>query len=103
MLTEAKVPRLCGWELLELLTLDYPKLNVIYVTKSINPEIRAHTRRQKVVLLEQPFPRACLLQTVRDVLENPQSTRAGVQRPVPSLLLRMRSYLRRHWWIHRTT
>jgi len=103
LLTEAKLPRLCGWELLELLTLDYPKLNVIYVTKSINPEIRAHTRRQKVVLLEQPFPRACLLQTVRDVLENPQSTRAGVQRPVPSLLLRMRSYLRRHWWIHRTT
>lgn len=103
LLTEVKLPRLCGWELLELLALDYPKLHVIYVTRSIDPEMRAHTRRQKVVLLEQPFPRACLLQTVRDVLENPQSTRAGVQRPVPSLLLRMRSYLRRHWWIHRTT
>ena len=102
LLTEVNLPRLCGWELLELLALDYPELNVIYVTKSIDPEMRAHTRRRKVVLLEEPFPTACLQQTVCDVLENPQSMRAGVQQPVPSLL-RMRNYLRRRWWIHRTT
>jgi len=101
LLTEVKLPRMCGWELLGLLALDYPKLHVIYVTKSIDPEMRAHIRRQKVVLLEQPFPSACLQQTVRDLLEDPPSMRAGVERPVPSLLLRMRSYLRRHWWIHR--
>jgi CheY-like chemotaxis protein len=104
LLTEVKLPRLRGWELLELLALDYPELKVIYVTKSIDPEMRAHTRRQKVVLLEEPFPMACLQQTVCDLLENPQSMRAGVQRPAPSsLLLRMRDYLRRRWWIHRTT
>jgi hypothetical protein len=101
LLTEVKLPRLYGSELLELLALDYPKLSVIYVTKSIDPEMRAHTRRQKVVLLEQPFPKACLQQTVRDVLENPQSTRSGMMRPAPSLLLRLRSYLRRHLWMHR--
>jgi CheY-like chemotaxis protein len=103
LLTVVKLPRMGGWELLELLALDYPKLKVIYVTRSIDPEVRAHTRRQKVVLLEQPFPNACLQQTVRDLLESPQSMPAGVERPVPSLLLRIRSYLRRHWWIHRTT
>ena len=103
LLTEVKLPRLCGWELLELLALDYPKLNVIYITKSMDPQMRTHTRRQKVILLEQPFPQACLQQAVRDVLENPQSMRAGLQRPAPSLVLRMRRYLRRHLWMHPTT
>jgi CheY-like chemotaxis protein len=103
LLTEVKLPRLSGWELLELLALDYPKLNVIYITKSINPEIRAHTRRQTVILLEQPFPQACLQEAVRNVLEGPQSIRAGLQETAPSLILRMRRYLRRHLWVHRTT
>lgn len=103
LLTEVKLPRLSGWELLELLTLDYPQINVIYIIKSMDPEIRAHTRRQKVIRLEQPFPQACLEQAVRDVLEGPQSTVPGLQRRVPSLVLRVRRYLRRYLWMHRTT
>lgn len=103
LLTEVKLPRLSGWELLELLTLDYPKINVIYVTQSIDPEMRAPTRRQKVILLEQQFPKACIEQAVRDVLEGPQSTQPGLQQRAPSLVLRMRRYLRRYLWMHRTT
>src|SRR5260370_15415781 len=55
LLTDVRLPQLFGWELLELLALDYPKLKVVYVSKSIDSEIRPHTRRQSVLLLEQPF------------------------------------------------
>ena len=51
-LTEARLPQLFGWELLELLELDYPKLKVVYLSKSIDREIRVHTRGHKVLVLE---------------------------------------------------
>src|SRR5580692_4968442 len=40
LLTEARLPGpFGGWQLLELLRLDYPKLKVVYVSKLIDPEI----------------------------------------------------------------
>jgi len=103
LLTEARLPRMCGWELLELLALDYPRLNVIYVTKTMDPEIRVRTHRQKVVLLEQPFPKSLLQQAVDEVLHHNQPMRAATKELAPSLFVRMRSYLRRHPWLHHPT
>jgi CheY-like chemotaxis protein len=68
LLTEVRLPRVDGWELTELLKLDYPDLKVVYMSNSIDAEIRAHTRRSKVVVLENPFRPDRLKQAVRDVL-----------------------------------
>jgi CheY-like chemotaxis protein len=100
LLTEVRLPRLLGWELLELLALDYPKLKVVYVSKSIDLEIRWHVRRQKVLVLEQPFKSSCLRQVVREELENPRSNRVGMKWTTSLLLLRLPSYFRRYSWMH---
>jgi len=99
LLTEVRLPQLLGWELLELLALDYPKLKVVYVSKSIDPEIRWHVRRQKVLVLDQPFQSSRLRQVVREELKNPQSNRVGMKWATSSLLLRWRSYFRRYSWM----
>jgi len=103
LLTEVQLPQLAGGELLELLALDYPKLKVVFVSKSIDPGIRSHTRRQTVLLLEHPFRDSCLQQAVREVLETPESNRVEMKWRTPSFLQRMRSYFRRRSWLHRTT
>ena len=69
LLTEVRLPRVDGWELTELLKLDYPNLKVVYLSSSIDAEIRAHTRPSIVVVLENPFRPDRLQQAVRDVLE----------------------------------
>ena len=69
LLTEARLPRIDGWELADLLRLDYPHLKVIYLSSSIDPEIRAHTYRSKVIVLENPFRPDHLRQAVREVLK----------------------------------
>jgi len=67
--------------LAELLKLDYPALKVVYLTPSIDPEIRAHTRRSMVVVLEKNrFHSARLRQAVRDVLETEQKNKTTVRR-----------------------
>ena len=70
LLTEVRLPRVDGWQLTELLKLDYPDLKVVYMSSSIDAEIRAHTRASIVVVLENPFRPDRLTQAVRDVLEN---------------------------------
>jgi CheY-like chemotaxis protein len=52
LLTEVRLPHGSGWELTELLKLDYPDLKVIYMSSSIDSEIRAHTRPSMVIVLE---------------------------------------------------
>ena len=98
LLTEVRLPRLFGWQLRELLTLDYPELKVVYVSNSMDPEIRSHARRQQIFVLEYPFSGDCLRQVVREELENPRSKRVGMH---SSLFLRLRSYFRRYSWTHR--
>ena len=101
LLTEVRLPQLFGWELLELLALDYPKLKAVYVSKSIDPEIRLRTRRQKVLVLESPFQDSPLRQAVSEALENSRLNRVEATSTPPSLLLRLRSYFRRYSWMHR--
>ena len=91
LLTEVRLPQLFGWELLELLALDYPKLKVVYVSKSIDSEIRPHTRHQKTLVLEHPFRESSVRQAVSEALENSQVNKVGMKSRAPSLLLRMRS------------
>lgn len=69
LLTEARLPHVDGWELTELLKLDYPDLKVIYLASSLDAEIRAHTRRSRVVVLENPFRPDRLQKAVGDALE----------------------------------
>ena len=69
LLTEARLPRVDGWELTELLKLDYPDLKVIYLTSALDGEIRAHTRPSRVFVLENPFRPDPLRQAVDDALE----------------------------------
>jgi CheY-like chemotaxis protein len=96
LLTDVRLPQLFGWELLELLALDYPKLKVVYVSKSIDSEIRPHTRRQKTLVLEHPFRESSVRQAVSEALEDSQVNKVRMKSRAPSLLLRMRSY-----WMHR--
>jgi two-component system, cell cycle sensor histidine kinase and response regulator CckA len=69
LLTEVRLPNGSGWDLMDLLKLDYPDLKVIYTAGSIDAEIKAHTRRCLVFMLENPFHADRLRQAVRDVLE----------------------------------
>ena len=101
LLSEARLPHLFGWELLELLALDYPKLKAVYISKSLDPETKSRTHRQKVLLLEQPFRSSYVRDAVREGLENRQSKRVGMKWTFPFLLLRLRSYFRRSSWMHR--
>jgi DNA-binding NtrC family response regulator len=75
LLTEVRLPHRFGWELTELLKLDYPDLKVIYTSSSIDAEIRARTYPSIVVVLENPFRPDRLRQAVRDVLEIRQNDR----------------------------
>jgi two-component system cell cycle sensor histidine kinase/response regulator CckA len=74
LLTEVRLPRMDGWELTELLKLDYPGLKVIYMSNSIDAEIRARTRPSIVVVVENPFRADRLRRAVRDVLETRQGS-----------------------------
>src|SRR5579862_432253 len=44
LLTQARFPCMDGWDLTELLKLDYPNLEVVYVSSSIDAAVKAHTR-----------------------------------------------------------
>ena len=82
LLTEVRLPRVNGWELTELLKLDYPNLKVVYLSNSLEAEIREHTYPSKVVILENPFRANLLRQAVHDVLETRQNDGGALQCPV---------------------
>jgi len=91
LLTEVRLPRVEGWELTELIKLDYPDLKVVYMSSSIDAETRAHTGAPIVVVLENPFRPYRLQSAVRHALETRQNDRAlkrGVYAPSVSPLLR---------------
>jgi CheY-like chemotaxis protein len=69
LLTEVRLQRMAGWELAELLRLDYPNLKVVYLARSLDAQIRAHTLPSMVVLLENPFQPEPLRQAVHEVLK----------------------------------
>jgi CheY-like chemotaxis protein len=69
LLTEARLPQMDGWDLAELLKLDYPNLKIVYMSGSMDSEIRARTRPSMIFLMgKNRFNPALLQQAVRDVL-----------------------------------
>ena len=90
LVTETLLPTLRGSELAELVKLDYPKLQVVYLSASIDAALRAHARRSRVVVLQNPFRSDRLRQAVREALDK-QTSKDGMKfltRPFLSLLLR---------------
>ena len=69
LVTEVRLPHRFGWELMQLLKLDYPNLRVVYTSSSVDAEIRARTYPSTVVVLENPFRPDHLQQAVRDALK----------------------------------
>jgi len=90
LLTEVRFPNMNGWDLTELLKLDYPDLKVVYLSGSMDAEVRAHTRPSMVVVLEKNrFRRGRLRQTVDDALETQNHSKAkatGILEPLFSPL-----------------
>ena len=78
LLTEVRLPHIDGWELTELLRLDYPNLKVVYLSNSSDGEIRARTRTSMIVVLEKSrFHSGPLRQAVRKVLETRQKSKSA--------------------------
>ena len=75
LVTGARLPQQFGWELTQLLKLDYPDLKVVYTSSSVDAEIRARTYPSTVVVLDNPFRPDRLRQAVRDALETRQNDR----------------------------
>jgi two-component system, cell cycle sensor histidine kinase and response regulator CckA len=107
LLTEVRFPRINGWDLIELLKLDYPDLKVVYLSSSIDPEIRARIRRSPVVVLDKNrFHPARLRQAVRDVLEPHRTTKTtlkGTADGYVSLFRRVWEKLHVGFWSGRTS
>jgi two-component system cell cycle sensor histidine kinase/response regulator CckA len=69
LMTEVRLPHRFGWELTQLLKLDYPELKVVYTSSSVDAEIRAGTYPYILVALDNPFRPNHLRQAVRDALK----------------------------------
>jgi DNA-binding NtrC family response regulator len=75
LVTEVRLPHRFGWELTQLLKLDYPDLKVVYTSSSVDAEIRARTYPSIVVVLDNPFRPDRLRQAVHDALKTRQNAR----------------------------
>ena len=69
LVTEVRLPHRFGWELTQLLKLDYPDLKVVYTSSSMDAEIRARTHPSIVVVLDNPFRPDGLRRAVHDALK----------------------------------
>ena len=94
LLTEVRLPHMEGWELTELLKLDYPNLKVVYVSSSIDAAVKAHTRPSTVIVLEKNrFSPGRLRQAIHDTLESRKRDRTAAKGVTDSVF----SLLRHDW------
>jgi CheY-like chemotaxis protein len=92
LLSEVRFPNMDGWELTELLKLDYPNLKAVYVSSSIDTAVKAHTRPSMVIMLEKNrFSPGRLLQAVHDTLEARRQNGVAVKGVTDSLFSLLRS------------
>lgn len=68
LLTEVALPGLYGWQLAELLKLDYPKLKVMFIADGIDDEGITIAGVSEPVLFKKSFRCDDLLQAVRNAL-----------------------------------
>jgi two-component system, cell cycle sensor histidine kinase and response regulator CckA len=78
LLTETLLPTSRGSELAELLRLDYPDLQVVYISRLSGAGSVVHDRRSPVVVLQNAFRGDRLIRAVRDALEK-QKNKAGLK------------------------
>ena len=84
LVTGVRLPQRFGWELTQLLKLDYPELKVVYTASSVDAEIRARTYPSIVVVLDNPFRPDRLRQAVQEALETRQNDRIAPKHAVYS-------------------
>jgi two-component system, cell cycle sensor histidine kinase and response regulator CckA len=88
LLTEVRFSNMDGWELTELLKLDYPNLKVVYLSSSIDAAVKAHIRPARVIVLEKNrFSPRRLLQAVHDTLEARKQNSPAVRGVTDALFL----------------
>ena len=75
LVTEVRLLHRFGWELAQLLKLDYPDLKAVYTSSSVDAEIRSRTYPSIVVVFDNPFRPDRLRQAVHDALETRQNAR----------------------------
>jgi DNA-binding NtrC family response regulator len=68
LLTEATLPGLYGWELAELMKLDYPKLRVLYITGGCRGDVQELIDASEL-FLRRPFRNHHLVRAVRKALD----------------------------------
>jgi DNA-binding NtrC family response regulator len=69
LLAEVRLHRTAGWELPDLHRLGHPNLKVVYLSSSLDAQIRARVRPSIVALVDDSFRPDDLRQAVHDVLE----------------------------------
>jgi len=77
LVTAVRLPHRFGWELTQLLKLDYPELKVVYTSSSVDAEIRAGTYPYILIALDNPFRPDLLRQAVRDALKTGHTDQIG--------------------------
>ena len=75
LLTKARFSHMDGWELTELLRLDYPKLKAIYMSASMEASKGRICGSAAIVLTKEEFSATSLLQAVQDTLVVPAQNR----------------------------
>ena len=85
LLTAVRFPHMDGWELTELLKLDYPNLKAIYVSASRDTSKARPYPRSVIVLEKDGFSAGLLLQTVHDTLEASTQNQGTVRDKTDSL------------------
>jgi DNA-binding NtrC family response regulator len=91
LLTETLLPSSHGYELAELLKLDYPDLQVVYMSGSGDSTPVVRDRRSSVVILQNPFRGDRLRRAVRQALEKRSN-----QEPKGGPISLMTAFQR--WW-----
>jgi CheY-like chemotaxis protein len=78
LLTEVRLPRMDGWELSELLKLDYPNLKVVYISNFVDAAVKANIRPSKIIVLEKSrFSPSRLRRAVHETLESGKHSRVA--------------------------
>jgi len=90
LLTETRLPRMEGWELTELLKLDYPNLRAVYLSSDSDPHLPSRNRRAVAIMPRKNlFQAGRLRKIVHDALGTPR-------RPIDDVIEIFR-LMRRSW------
>jgi DNA-binding NtrC family response regulator len=76
LVSEVRLENMAGWELADLLRLDYPNLKVVYLSSSLDAQVRARMR-SSIVVFYDAFCADLLCQAVHDALK----ARSNKRRP----------------------